>query len=117
MNVHIAPCLYEQLYYQLEELDRTDVAAAYGDMDFIQRDNWLIDTVVIENIVYQRGIWIIYLVFVDYHDPFRLIRRRISRYYSRRTAEVHGAYMRRLAAKDARGTLTLDTDGFFLPEN
>jgi len=109
--------LYEQMYWRVDQLRRTDVCAKRRDMDFIDDDSWLIDTVVIEHIVYRRGMWIMYLVFVDYRDPLRLIRRCISRYYSRRTAEVHGAYMRRQAAKDARGTLRLDTSSFFLPKN
>ena len=51
--------------------------------------------------------WAVDLIFAYTRNPLRLIRRRITAQPSQGRAAQHAHYMRRLAAKDQRGTLTV----------
>ncbi len=86
----------------------TNIAAANFDVDFIQDDYWLQNTAVIENIERRKGCWQIYLVFAHHRQPLKFIKRSItsSSCYSKAVLMAH--YMRRLAAKDQRGTLVIN---------
>lgn len=77
------------------------------DINFINDEYWLQDTAVIENIEYHFGEWDIFLVFAHHLLATKLIRRKIARYSSYQKACLAGHYMRRLAAKDQRGTLAV----------
>ncbi|MEM9546885.1 MAG: hypothetical protein AAGA77_12975 [Bacteroidota bacterium] len=84
------------------------------DMEFLTDDWWLRDTAVIENIVKKDGMWEIHLVFAHYQTPKKLIKRIITKHVSKDKAELKGFYMKRLAAKDQRGTLKVNMDSFTL---
>lgn len=92
----------------------TNKTGNQSDMAFLSSDWWLRDTAVIENIVKREGMWEIHLVFAHYQDPQKLIKRVISRFTCKDKAELNAWYMRRLAAKDQRGTLKIDLDDFDL---
>ncbi len=74
---------------------------------FLKNDWWLADTAVIDTINYKKGEWEVYLTFANYKRPLQLIVRRIIKCYSEVKAKMAAHYMRRLAAKDQRGTLTV----------
>ena len=85
-----------------------------SDMAFLSDDWWLRDTAVMERIVKREGMWEIQLVFAHFQNPNKLIKRVISRHPCKQKAILHASYMRRLAAKDQRGTLEVDINDFNL---
>ncbi len=105
---------YNELVNLLNNQLFTEVPALSEVMDFLSDDWWLRDTAVIENIVPREGMWEIHLVFAHYLQPQKLIKRVISRHVSKDKAELSAWYMRRLAAKDQRGTLKVNLDDFKL---
>ena len=105
---------YDELLNLLNNQHFIDQPGKQEDMEFLSDDWWLRDTAVIENIVRRDGMWEIHLVFAHYQQPQKLIKRIISRYTCKRKAELSAWYMRRLAAKDQRGTLKVDMDDFNL---
>ena len=113
-NFHLDSYAYEELLNLLNNQHFVEIPGDQSDMQFLTDDWWLRDTAVIENIVRREGMWEIHLVFAHYQDPKKLIKRVISRYTSKSKAELSAWYMRRLAAKDQRGTLKVDIDDFDL---
>ncbi len=105
---------YNELLNLLNNQHFTDKAGKNVDMDFLSDDWWLRDTAVIENVVKREGMWEIHLVFAHYQQPDKLIKRIISRCTSKKKAELNAWYMKRLAAKDQRGTLKVKLSDFQL---
>lgn len=105
---------YNELLNLLNNQHFTDKPGCQEDMDFLSDDWWLRDTAVIENIVKREGMWEIHLVFAHYQEPKKLIKRVISRFTCKNKAELNAWYMKRLAAKDQRGTLKVNLDDFNL---
>ena len=106
--------VYNSLLNLLNNQHFTECAGTSKDMDFLSEDWWLRDTAVVENIVKRGGMWEIHLVFAHYKQPHKLIKRVIDRYTSKDKAELNAWYMKRLAAKDQRGTLKVNLDDFGL---
>lgn len=86
----------------------TNRAGQPDDIAFYQDDFWLQDTAVVENLEYRQGSWSIYLVFALHNCPLQFIKRKITNFACVKKAELSAHYMRRLAAKDQRGTLIID---------
>lgn len=103
------PVLDERSYYEmlcfLDNQHVIEKPAGHENMIFLKNDWWLADTAVIESINYNKGSWEVYLTFANYKKPLQLIIRRIVRCYSEGKARTAAHYMRRMAAKDQRGTL------------
>jgi hypothetical protein len=78
-----------------------------ADFYLFYEDLWLSDTAVIEHLVRMRGEWRVELVFAHTHNPLKFIKRYITSHPCPRRAAQQAYYMRRLAAKDQRGTLTV----------
>ncbi|MBL7726905.1 MAG: hypothetical protein JNM68_04425 [Dinghuibacter sp.] len=87
---------------------QTEKNGTAADTRFIGDNFWLQDTAVIENIEQRKGVWNIYLVFAHHLAPLKFIRRSIVSYSCCKRATLAAHYMRRLAAKDQRGTLTVN---------
>lgn len=85
-----------------------------SDLTFLSDDWWLRDTAVSERIVKRNGMWEIHLVFAHYLHPNQLITRVISKHTDKCKAELNAWYMKRLAAKDQRGTLKINIEDFGL---
>lgn len=113
-NFNLDHHAYEALLNFLNNQHFIERAGCSTDMAFLADDWWLRDTAVIENIVKREGMWEIHLVFAHYLKPKKLIKRVISRHPSKDKAELNAWYMRRLAAKDQRGTLKVDLKDFAL---
>ncbi|MEM1318870.1 MAG: hypothetical protein AAGG75_01370 [Bacteroidota bacterium] len=113
-NCYLDNGAYNELLNLMNNQHFTDHAGSAADMDFLSDDWWLRDTAVIDNVVRRDGMWEIHLVFAHYKEPRKLIKRIISRYPSKKKAELNAWYMKRLAAKDQRGTLKVDLDDFSL---
>jgi len=116
-NHHLDGKAYNEMLNLLNNQHFTDKSGKQVDMEFLSDDWWLRDTAVIENIVKRKGMWEIHLVFAHYQEPNKLIKRVISRYPSKEKAELNAWYMRRLAAKDQRGTLKVKLADFKLCDN
>lgn len=113
-NAYLDSQSFKELLNLLKNLNSVDKPGFNADMNFLFEDCWLKDTAVNENIVQRKGMWEIHLVFAHHQDPKKLIKRVITGCTSKRKAEMTAQYMRRLAAKDARGTLKIDRDDFGL---
>lgn len=99
---------YAYMLELLHTLSRTDKRGAEEDLAFIYADYWLQDTAVIDHVVKHRGNWDVHLVFAHHEMPLKLIKRRIKSFSTKFRAEQSAYYMRKLAAKDQRGTLCTD---------
>ncbi|MEO1052612.1 MAG: hypothetical protein AAFX87_18410 [Bacteroidota bacterium] len=89
-----------------------DQAGEIWDLELFYNDSWLLDSAVIDFVVCNKGNWDIHLVFADTKFPLRLIKRKITKCITLRRAQVAADSMRRLAAKDQRGTLKVDKSDF-----
>ena len=105
---------YDELLNLLNNQHFIDIPGLESDMGFLADDLWLKDSAVIEKIVRRDGFWEIQLLFVHYQEPTKFIKRNITRFTNRKKADLTANYMRRLAAKDQRGTLKVDLDDFNL---
>ena len=88
-----------------------------GDMFFITDDSWLKDTAVIDAIIKRQGAWDVHMVFVHYKNPLQLIVRNITRCFSKQKAQSTAFYIRKEAAKDRRGTLSISINDLHLCYN
>ena len=113
-NFHLDDNTYNELLNTLNNQYFIEKQGQQSDMDFLSDDWWLRDTAVVENIVKRAGMWEIQLVFAHYKEPYKLIKRVIARYPCKKKAELYAWYMRRLAAKDQRGTLEVNINDFEL---
>lgn len=91
--------------------------AKEDDSSFLQYDQWLRDSAVIEQVIHSKEGWEIYLVFAYSAFPYRLIRRYIDVINHPNKAFLNAVYMRRLAAKDQRGTQQVNLQDFALCTN
>ncbi|MEM6699219.1 MAG: hypothetical protein AAF599_12525 [Bacteroidota bacterium] len=105
--VYLDDRVYNELLNVLNNQHFTNRVGQEKDFNFLSDDEWLKDTAVIENVVKRDGMWEIQLIFAHYQAPQKFIKRVISRFSSKHKAELSAFYMRRLAAKDQRGTLTV----------
>ena len=104
----LAPEVYGQMLDRLSSLFFTDKLGFEPDMNFYRDDQWLSDTAVIDQLNCRRGTWEISLLFAHYKTPMKFISRRIAANTCPKKAGTMALYMRRLAAKDQRGTLKVD---------
>ena len=113
----IPPELYAKMLDNLSNLFFTEKLGLDVDMNFYRNDFWLSDTAVIESLQHRRGVWEINLLFAHYKTPLKFLSRRITSHSCRKRATSIAFYMRRLAAKDQRGTLSLDINDLHLSLN
>lgn len=88
-----------------------------GDTLFITEGGWLKDAAVIDVISKRQGAWDVYLIFAHYKNPLQLIVRIITRCFSKQKAQAAAFYLRKEAAKDRRGTLTVSINDLGLCSN
>ncbi len=103
--INIGESVYEAMLDFIGNMQHTDKSGMSADMDFIREDFWLQDTAVIENLEHRYGMWHISLVFAHHLQPLKFIKRKITDKSNYHKAEITAHYMRRLAAKDQRGTI------------
>ncbi|MCB9080600.1 MAG: hypothetical protein H6555_02700 [Lewinellaceae bacterium] len=115
--MHFDDQSYQQMLQWLGGLHFQEIAGDLRDLDFISQDVWLANTVVIDWVVRRKGCWEIHLVFASQDQPLRFLSRFITSNPSLPKTQMMAGYMRRLAAKDQRGTLTLSVQDFGLSLN
>lgn len=106
--------LYGLLLEQLNAMPFEDRSGDDRDIRFMADEFWLQDTAVIEHVSKEKGMYAVALVFAHHAIPFKCIRRPISSYADIKKATVSAYYMRRLAAKDQRGTLVVSLQRYNL---
>ncbi len=109
--------VYEAMLKMLNDLYFADCIGKKMDMDFISEDDWLSDTAVIENVIRRKGTWEIHLLFAHHQQPLKFLSRLITSHPCPKRAAIMAVYMRRLAAKDQRGTLKIAPDLLKIPYN
>ncbi|MCA0232411.1 hypothetical protein [Runella limosa] len=108
---------YSHLLGRLNDLHVTDKRGTLPDFTFFHKDEWLADTAVIEELTRHKGEWQVNLVFAHTNNPMRFIRRQITSYSCPRKASLFASLMRRLAAKDQRGTQAISINDIFVAQN
>ena len=98
---------YHAMLCYLDNQHFIEKPAEEGNLLFLKNDWWLANTAVIESINYNKGGWEVSLTFANYKKPCQLIVRKIVRCFSESKARTVARYMRRMAAKDQRGTLSV----------
>ena len=111
------PELYAKMLDELSNLFFTEKLGLDADMNFYRNDFWLTDTAVIEMLLLRKGAWEINLLFAHHKTPLKFLSRRITSHSCPKRARTMAFYMRRLAAKDQRGTLTVDINDLKLSLN
>ena len=86
------------------------------DYQFLQESTWLQDAAVIERIMPHKGKWAISLVFANPRQTSFIVRF-IRSSMSLQKARIEAQYLRRTAAKDPRGTVTISADLFQCSKN
>ncbi len=109
--------LYAKMLDELSNLFFTEKIGLDSDMNFYRNDFWLTDAAVIELLLLRKGAWEINLLFAHHKTPLKFLSRRITSHSCPKRARTMAFYMRRLAAKDQRGTLTLDINDLNLTLN
>ncbi len=106
-----------EFHYYWKRIDLTGKPGTNNDLDFFQDDDWLQDSAVIERIHNTNNTWEVSLVFADPKTPNRFLVKKIRTCTDFKKAKVSADYMRRIAAKDPRGTISMDHDDFSLFDN
>lgn len=114
---HIDSKLYESVLELINDQHFVEIKGNIKDFSFLYDDAWLYDTAVIENLVFAYGQWDVELVFVQYNNHLKLLKRKIVSYSDKKKAALTATLMRRMAAKDQRGTLTVDLEQINLNNN
>lgn len=117
MPFKISEKAYMSLLHSLNNQHLTEQKGNEIDLSFLADDSWLGDTAVIDCVVYRRGMWEIHLIFAHYKTPCRLLKRIITTTYQLNKATLTAYLMKKLAAKDQRGTLKLDEADFKFNHN
>ena len=87
------------------------------DYSFLRDSDWVQDSAVIDRIGYDKGKWLISLVFANPNASSNFIIRFIRSTISFKKAQVEAQFLRRSAAKDPRGTTTMSLEMFNCSEN
>jgi hypothetical protein len=114
---NLSPELYGQMLDRLNTLHLTDKLGFEDDLLVFKNDYWLCNSAVVERIMLRKGTWDVVLVFVDFSSPFKLLARRITSNPCPKRAFFTACLMRRLAAKDQRGTIEVPVHQFSTPIN
>jgi hypothetical protein len=117
MKVSLDRYTYELLLTYKQSSQDADKKGSKKDLIFLEDDLWLQDSVVFEWVAKLRGSWQVFLVFVYYKDPCLLIKRFIKESISEKSSRLQAHYMRRVAAKDQRGNLLVDTSSLCMCAN
>jgi hypothetical protein len=90
----------------------TDKKGDQRDFGVFFNDLWVSDSAVIERVTKVKGEWAVNLLFAHIDNPLTLIIRFIVSHPCPKRAKQKAYYMRRLAAKDQRGTLFIHIGQF-----
>ncbi|MGF7214725.1 hypothetical protein GGR92_000865 [Spirosoma lacussanchae] len=101
---------YANLLAGINNLHFTERKGNLSDFHLYSNDQWLADTAVIEQLTRSKGEWQVDLLFASIYNPLKFLKRHITSHVCPKRAAQQAHFMRRLAAKDQRGTLTVSAD-------
>lgn len=116
-RIELSSSAYRAMLDLLSDLYYSDMPAIRTDYQFLVQDAWLADSAVKEEIIPKTGLWHIHLLFIHHNNPLQFRRRWITSHVQKPKATLMASYMRRLAAKDQRGTIQPPFDRFQLNTN
>lgn len=108
---------FSALAEMLNNIRDTERSGADHDLRFIYEDWWLHDTAVIEHLHLMKGSWEVRLLFAHAKQPTKFLQKRITSAADQQRAALTAYYMRKLAAKDQRGTLVINVQDLRLSNN
>lgn len=108
---------YSQLMKGLNDSYIVEKKGSSSDFKLYFDDLWLSDTAVIESIHKNKGEWAVDLIFASIYNPLKFIKRYIVSHPCPKRAAQKAHFMRRLAAKDQRGTLEVNFESLNLCKN
>ncbi len=111
------PTLVQQLKEYVVNNKNVDSTGRKVDLEFLSNDEWLQDSAVIDRVVKTNGTWAISLVFADSSKAYKFIVRQIRTCTNFNKALMTAQFMRRLAAKDPRGTFKVKEEHFLISDN
>ncbi|MEM9547368.1 MAG: hypothetical protein AAGA77_15420 [Bacteroidota bacterium] len=94
-----------------------DVLGDIRDLKLLEEDKWLMDTEVKYNLSEKRSLWILTMIYISIHNPFKFICKKIDIYNSEKKAETFAKILQRGIRKDARGTLKTNHNAFNICQN
>lgn len=103
------------LYWR--DLKNTETLGGRKDFAFMKEDEWLKDSAVLDRIESYKGQWSVSLVFADPARKNTFIIRPMRNCPTYSKAVITAGYMKRVAAKDPRGTITIDPGSYDLSSN
>ncbi|RME95428.1 MAG: hypothetical protein D6772_13225 [Bacteroidetes bacterium] len=106
--------MYELVLELLVDQHLINQHASAQDYLHLLNDNWLLDSAVQEEVVRRSGMWCIHLIFLHPKRPMQFCRRFIVAQVQENKARLMATYMRRLAAKDQRGTIRVSPQRYTL---
>lgn len=109
--------IYNSLLELLNDAYFVDTQGNINDFKFYHDDHWLSDSAVIDHLTYKKGEWNIELIFALHTNPLKFIKRQIVSYSCKKKAELTASLMRRMAAKDQRGTLEVTIKNLEICQN
>ena len=116
-KVKISERVLLETYAFLDKQKYVELIAQEEDLIFIEDGSWLKDAAVIDVISSRQGSWDVSLVFANYKNPLQLIVRNIARYFGEQKAKAAAFYLKKEAAMDRRGTLTVSIKDLNLCSN
>jgi hypothetical protein len=108
---------YAQLMKGLNEFHFVEKKGNSSDFKLFFDDLWLVDTAVIDDLHKHKGEWAVSLIFASVYNPLKFIKRYIVSHPCPKRAAQKAYFMRRLAAKDQRGTLIVNDELLNLCQN
>ena len=108
---------YANLMEGINRQHLTERKGNLADFHLYHDDTWLSDTAVIDIVHRHKGEWAVDLLFAYTHNPLQFIRRNITSHSCPKRASQKAELMRRLAAKDQRGTLWVTLNTLIISNN
>ena len=87
------------------------------DMDFLKKDEWLMNTEVRYHLQKRKGLWVLSMVYIAVENPMKFLCRKIDAYPSEKKALTFAKILQRGIRKDARGTLKSNRNAFNICAN
>lgn len=87
------------------------------DLMIFSENLWLHNTEIRYLIDCKKGRWYLSIIYVDIHNPLRLICHYLDHYDTLKKAETYAKIFQRGIRKDARGTLKLDENAYNICNN
>jgi len=109
-KIKIGQLVLQEMGNFLQNEKRVGQKAAPGDLLFMDDGSWLKDSAVIDAIEIRQGAWDVLLIFAHYKNPLQLLVRKITSCFSQQKAKAAAFYIRKEAAKDRRGTLSVSIE-------